>query len=114
MKEWRCGLPLPGQSVIICAWRVEMDKKYYTYLVRCSDGSYYCGYTVNPEARTRVHNQGKGAKYTRSRRPVTLVYTECFDTKNAAMSRECQMKKLTHKAKEVLAERYQQRKEEQI
>lgn len=90
-----------------------MEKHYYTYLVRCSDGSFYCGYAANPTARARVHNQGKGAKYTRSRRPVTLVYTECFDTKSEAMSRECQIKKLTHNAKQLLVEMYEKRKEEE-
>lgn len=89
-----------------------MEKHYYTYLVRCNDGSFYCGYAANPIARTRVHNQGKGAKYTRSRRPVTLVYTECFDTKSAAMSRECQIKKLTHCAKQRLIDDNEKRKEE--
>ncbi len=90
-----------------------MDKKHYTYLVRCADDSYYCGYATDVEARVATHNKGTGAKYTRSRRPVTLVYTECFDTKSAAMSRECAIKKLSHKEKAAMAQAYRKRKEDE-
>lgn len=72
---------------------------HYTYLVRCSDGSLYCGYTTDPKKRTEAHNSGKGAKYTRSRLPVELVYFEEFETKEAAMSREWEIKKLTRSQK---------------
>lgn len=72
---------------------------HYTYLVRCRDGSLYCGYALNPEKRTAAHNAGKGAKYTRSRLPVELVYTECFETKEAAMRREAEIKKLSRSRK---------------
>ena len=75
---------------------------YYVYLVRCADGSYYCGFTDDPERRTAVHNSGKGAKYTRSRRPCTLVYTEACNSRNEAMSREWHIKRLTHGEKEAL------------
>ena len=77
-------------------------KKYYTYILECSDGSFYTGYTDDLEARVDCHNSGKGAKYTRGRRPVKLVYYECFDTKSEAMSRECMIKKLTRRRKEEL------------
>ena len=77
-------------------------KKYYTYILECSDGSFYTGYTDDLEARVDCHNSGKGAKYTRGRLPVKLIYNECFDTKSEAMSRECKIKNLTRRQKEAL------------
>lgn len=71
----------------------------YTYLVRCRDGSLYCGWTNHLEERIKIHNEGKGAKYTKSRRPVELVYYEEFSTKEEAMSREYAIKKLTRAQK---------------
>lgn len=53
----------------------------YTYILRCADGTYYCGWTNNLDRRLKAHNEGKGAKYTRSRRPVALVYYEAFSHK---------------------------------
>ena len=75
---------------------------FYTYIVRCSDGTLYTGYTNDIEKRTEAHNAGKGARYTRSRRPVELVYYEEFTTKEEAMSREWHIKRLTRKKKEEL------------
>ena len=75
---------------------------YYTYILRCSDGTYYTGYTDDLEKRVKVHNSGKGGKYTRVRCPVTLVYHECYETKHDAMSREVKIKQLTRKQKEEL------------
>ena len=72
---------------------------HYTYIMRCSDGTLYCGYSTNPEKRAEVHNSGKGAKYTRSRLPVELVYKEEFESKNEALCRECAIKKLTRAEK---------------
>ena len=63
-----------------------MDKINYTYIVRCSDGTLYTGWTTDVERRVRTHNSGKGAKYTRPRLPVTLIYQESFRDKRAAMS----------------------------
>ncbi len=74
----------------------------YAYIVECSDGTYYCGYTNDLEKRMAAHNSGTGAKYTRPRRPVTLRYYEEFPDKNAAMSREWHLKKLTHEQKKQL------------
>lgn len=88
-----------------------MDK-HYTYLVRCADGSLYCGYSTDPIARTETHNSGRGAKYTRARRPVTLVYTEAFATKSQALSREWQIKQMSHAAKAALVAMYERKKEE--
>lgn len=75
----------------------------YAYLVRCSDGSLYAGWTNDVEKRLKSHNAGTGAKYTRARLPVTLAYLETFDTKSEAMKREAALKKLTHQQKEQLA-----------
>ncbi len=65
---------------------------YYVYLLRCRDGTLYTGYTDDPERRLRVHNAGKGAKYTRSRLPVELVYQEQCPDKSAALRREREIK----------------------
>lgn len=75
----------------------------YAYLVRCSDNSLYAGWTNDIEKRIKAHNNGTGAKYTKPRRPVTLVYLEVFDTKSGAMKREAELKKLSHRQKEELA-----------
>ena len=77
---------------------------YYTYILRCCDGSLYTGYTDDPIRREMVHNSGKGAKYTRSRLPVQLVYTECYETKNEAMHREAEIKRLSRSEKLTLIE----------
>lgn len=75
---------------------------HYTYMLRCADGSLYTGWTTDLSRRVRTHNSGKGAKYTRSRRPVRLVYYECFDKKEDALARERAIKKLDHAAKEAM------------
>ena len=72
------------------------------YMVRCSDGSLYTGWTNDIEKRVAAHNSGAGAKYTRSRRPVTLVYCEECETKEQAMSREWHIKRLGRKEKLAL------------
>ena len=69
----------------------------YAYLLLCADGSLYAGWTNDLRRRLHAHNEGTGAKYTRARRPVRLVYAETFDTKEEAQKRECQIKKLRHK-----------------
>lgn len=76
--------------------------KHYVYILRCADGTFYTGWTTDPVRRTRVHNSGKGAKYTRSRRPVELIYTEEFDDKIQAQRREYAIKQLTRAEKEKL------------
>ena len=72
------------------------------YMLRCADGSLYTGWTNDLEGRLRAHNEGRGGKYTRSRRPVTLVHVEEFPTKEEAMSREWHIKRLTKAQKEAL------------
>lgn len=76
----------------------------YTYMVRCRDDSLYTGWTNHLEKRVEDHNSGRGAKYTKSRRPVELVYYEQFETKEEAMRREWEIKQLTHQQKEKLLE----------
>lgn len=71
----------------------------YVYIVECSDNTYYTGWTNNLESRIEAHNNGTGAKYTKSRRPVVLKYFEQFNTKSEAMKREYQIKQLTRKEK---------------
>ncbi|NBI72203.1 GIY-YIG nuclease family protein [Clostridiaceae bacterium] len=77
----------------------------YTYLLRCADSTLYCGWTNHLAERVKAHNAGRGAKYTRGRRPVALVYYETFDTKEEAMKREAAIKRMTKKEKEALAGR---------
>ena len=76
----------------------------YTYIVRCKDNSLYCGWTNDLERRIESHNKGTGAKYTKSRGPVELVYYEAFDTKEEAMRREYAIKQLTRVQKINLIE----------
>ena len=74
----------------------------YTYIVECGDGSLYTGWTNNLEKRIQAHNAGKGAKYTKARRPVELAYYEEFETKEQAMKREYAIKQLGRKEKQKL------------
>lgn len=74
----------------------------YTYMVRCKDGTLYTGWTNNIERRMEAHNSGTGAKYTKSRRPVKLVYCEEFPTKEEAMKREYAIKHMEKKEKEKM------------
>ena len=74
----------------------------YTYILECSDGTYYTGWTNNLEKRLKDHNDGKGAKYTKARRPVVLVYYEEFATKEEAMKREYAIKQMKRSEKKKL------------
>lgn len=78
------------------------ERQNVTYMLRCSDQTLYTGWTNNIEKRLKVHNKGKGGKYTRTRIPVELVYLETYETKQEAMSREAQIKHLTRTQKEAL------------
>ena len=77
-----------------------MDHKAYMYVVECRDGSYYTGYTTDVKKRLAVHNSGKGAKYTRARLPVELIYVEGFASKEEAMSAEALLKRKKRPQKE--------------
>lgn len=74
--------------------------EHYFYVLLCADGSYYGGYTNDLERRVRLHNEGKGAKYTRGRGPVELVFAQPFKTKTEAMQAEYRFKQLTRVKKE--------------
>lgn len=74
----------------------------YTYILRCSDGTFYTGWTTSIDKRIKTHNSGKGARYTRCRLPVELIYYETFETPSEAMRREAAIKKLSRTQKENL------------
>ncbi|MCE5003637.1 GIY-YIG nuclease family protein [Staphylococcus pseudoxylosus] len=81
-----------------------MDK-HYIYIVKCKDGSLYTGYAKDVTQRIAKHNNGQGAKYTKIRRPVQLVYQEMFDTKSEALKREYEIKRYTRQQKlELISE----------
>lgn len=75
---------------------------FYIYILECNDGTYYTGWTVNLENRLETHNKGNGAKYTRSRLPVKIVYFEKLVSKNEALKREIKIKKMRRSEKEKL------------
>ena len=75
---------------------------FFVYIVRCADGTLYTGLARDPEERVRVHNAGKGAKYTRSRLPVVLTYVEQCESLSAALKRERQLKPWKRAKKEAL------------
>jgi putative endonuclease len=72
---------------------------FYVYILLCADGSFYTGYTKNIDARTRLHVNGEGARYTKMHRPKRVAYVELFDSQAKAMKREREIKKLTHQQK---------------
>jgi putative endonuclease len=72
---------------------------HYVYVLECADGTFYTGYTTDPERRVDEHDAGEGAKYTRGRTPVELRHVETFESKSAAMSREYEVKQLSRRAK---------------
>jgi putative endonuclease len=77
----------------------EKPMAFYCYILECSDGSYYTGWSSDPQRRLREHNSGKGARYTRSRRPVRLVYLEELPDKSSALKRERAIKALARPKK---------------
>lgn len=79
-----------------------VSKPWYVYILECSDGTYYTGSTVAVTHRVLKHNQGVGAKYTRSRLPVKLIYIENHDTHSSALKREAAIKHLTRLQKKQL------------
>lgn len=79
------------------------EKAYTLYILRCSDDTYYTGIAIDVEKRLMEHNESdKGAKYTRYRRPVTLMYQESCDDKSTALKRERAIKRMKRSAKEAL------------
>ena len=78
----------------------------FCYLLECADGSYYCGWAKDVQKRLAMHQKGKGARYTRMKAPVTLVYFEELEDRKAAMKREIQIKHMPHDRKRKLAEEF--------
>lgn len=83
-----------------------VDKLCFTYMLRCSDGSLYTGWTNNLKKRVTAHQDGKGGKYTHSHLPVKLVYYETFETRAEAMRREVEVKRLSKAEKEELVKKF--------
>lgn len=80
-------------------------KSYSVYILECADGSLYTGYAADVRKRFALHRSGKGAKYTRSHKPLRIVYEEALPDKSSAMQREWAIKHLTKQAKEALIQR---------
>ncbi len=87
------------KDILMCYTTFMMN---YTYILRCADGSLYTGWTNDLQKRISLHNAGKGAKYTKARRPVTLFYFETFSTREEAMRREAAIKRLSRAQKLAL------------
>ena len=79
---------------------------YFCYILECADGTYYTGWSTDPERRLTQHNTGRGARYTRTRLPANLVYTEKQADRSSAMRRELEIKRLPRAKKRALAENY--------
>jgi putative endonuclease len=77
-------------------------RRFFCYLLECADGTYYTGWTTDPQRRLEQHNRGRGARYTRARLPVRLVYVEELPSQTAAMKRERAIKSLSHRQKQEL------------
>jgi len=75
---------------------------YFCYILKCADGTYYTGWSADPVHRERQHNAGRGARYTRARRPVKLVYVEEQPDRGSAMRRESHIKEMTRAEKQAL------------
>jgi predicted GIY-YIG superfamily endonuclease len=84
-----------------------MEQMWYLYILRCRDGSLYTGITTDVEKRFEAHQAGRGAKYTRGRGPLELVYRETCGDHSAALKRELEMKKLPRERKLRLIEKYE-------
>ncbi len=83
----------------ILLYNCNVEKSYYVYILLTEDNTLYCGYTDDVERRFKLHQEGKGAKYTRSHRPVKIVYTKRFETKSEAQKEEYRIKQLPREEK---------------
>ena len=79
---------------------------FFCYMLKCCDGSFYCGWTTDLKKRFKAHAGGKGGRYTRSRLPVLLVYYEKLNSRSQAMRREWELKKTSHQEKQNLTEKF--------
>ena len=86
----------------LCVEKETMETVWYLYILRCKDNTLYTGITTDVEKRLEAHRSGKGAKYTRGRDPLELVYRECCGSHSDALKREAKIKKLSRDAKESL------------
>ena len=84
--------------------RKNSRQSCYCYILECTDGSFYTGWTIDPERRLRMHNAGHGARYTRARRPVKLIYLEAQPDRPSAMRRERAIKAMSRERKQKLVE----------
>jgi putative endonuclease len=80
----------------------------FCYILECADGSFYTGWTTDPERRLREHNNGQGSRYTRARRPVQMVYLEDLPDRSSAQKRELKLKALSRLRKQQLIDAYHQ------
>jgi putative endonuclease len=96
--------PLAGEGCAVL--RAIKRRWHYVYLALAKDGSYYCGYALDPRARVAAHNRGKGAKALRGRRPVELVYTRRFADRSAALRFEIRLKRRSAGYKRELSQRW--------
>jgi predicted GIY-YIG superfamily endonuclease len=85
-----------------------MDSQWYLYILRCGDGTLYTGITNDVEKRLDAHRTGKGAKYTRGRGPLELIYQETCESHSRALKRELEVKKLSRLQKEQMIKNYKQ------
>ena len=83
-------------------------KRYYVYVLRCADDTLYCGYTDDVQTRMKAHNDGKGAKYTKARRPVEVVYMEEFSSRSDALKREYAIKQMSREQKQRMIQENEQ------
>ena len=80
----------------------SLPMKYYVYILFCADGTYYTGWTADVQKRLAVHNKGRGAKYTRGRLPVKLLWFDSFPNKSDAMKKEYALKQLSKREKQAI------------
>lgn len=90
--------------------KIKRRGNYYVYIVQCCDGTYYTGYTPALENRIKLHNAGRGARYTRDKLPVKLIWCKEYKYFKRAFKAELALKKLTHKQKKELIETYERTK----
>ena len=83
----------------------EKPPKWFLYILRCRDNTFYTGITTDLDRRLTQHNDGSASRYTRSRKPVKMVYNETCDDHSAALKRECAIKKLTREEKELMVKK---------
>ena len=88
-----------------------METQWYLYILRCKDNTLYTGITTDVEKRLEAHRSGKGAKYTRGRAPLELVYRETCGSHSDALKREAEIKKLSRQAKELLVNTWESQRD---